>query len=153
MLSSGGRHEGVDRMRSYLIVANLTLAGDRLWDVVRARMDEGPCRFHVLAPATHDPMMGAWTEVEARAQAAERVDRALARLRELGAEATGEVGDIRTVDATLDALRGHDYDEIIISTLPPNASRWLRLDLVSRLRRAVPVPVTHVIGQPEHVGA
>jgi hypothetical protein len=140
-------------MRSYLIVANLTLGGDALWEEVRARMREGPCRFHVLAPAAHDPLAGSWTEDQARGEAAERLDRALARLRELGAEATGEVGDIRAIDATLDALGASTYDEVIISTLPPNLSRWLRLDLVSRLRRAVDIPVTHVIGQAEHAEA
>ena len=137
-------------MGNYLIVANLTLGGEHLWEEVRERMAGGQCHFHVLVPAATDPMAGSWTIEEARADATERLGRALERLGALGAEADGEVGDIRTIDATLDALRDHDYDEIIISTLPPNASRWLRLDLVSRLRRAVSVPVTHVIGQPEH---
>lgn len=137
-------------MRSYLIVANLTLAGDALWDEVRQRMEEGPARFHVLVPASVESMAGSWTEDEARHDAAGRLDRALQALRELGAEADGEVGDIRAIDATLDALREHSYDEVIISTLPPNVSRWLKLDLVSRLERAVDVPVTHVIGEHEH---
>lgn len=141
-------------MRRHLIVANLTLAGEPLWEEVRARMHEGPCHFHVLVPAGHDPLApGTWTIEEARAEAAERLERALARLRELGADAEGEVGDIRAIDATLDALRERSYDEIIVSTLPPRISRWLRLDLVSRLERAVDVPVTHVIGQPERAEA
>ena len=136
-------------MRSYLIVANLTLGGEHLWEAVRARMAEGPCHFHVLVPAAHDPMAGSWVDEEARVAAAERLSRALTRLEQLGVKADGEVGDIRTIDATLDVLREHSYDEIIVSTLPPNVSRWLKLDLVSRLRRSVDVPVTHVIGEPD----
>lgn len=136
-------------MQHILVVANLTLGGEQLWQEVRARLDQGPCRFHVLAPATHDPMAGTWALEDAQHEAAERLRRALERLAELDCEADGEVGDIRAIDATLDALRDADYDEIIISTLPPTVSRWLRLDLVSRLRRTVDVPVTHVVGEPE----
>jgi hypothetical protein len=39
-------------MRRYLVVANQTLVGDELLGRVRERMREGPCRFHVLVPAT-----------------------------------------------------------------------------------------------------
>jgi hypothetical protein len=138
-------------MRSYLIVANLTLGGEHLWEEVRARMSEGSCRFHVLVPAAYDPGSWSWSEEQAAGEAGARLERALQRLQNLGAEADGEVGDIRTIDATLDALQDHSYDEIIISTLPPGASRWLKMDLVSRLRRAVDIPVTHVIGEAEHV--
>lgn len=136
-------------MRHYLIVANLTLGGDDLWDQVRARMEQGPCRFHVLAPAAHDPKEGTWSEQEASAAARARVERALTHLRDMGAEADGEVGDIRSLDSTLDALRVHEYDEVILSTLPPGVSRWLGMDLPSRLRRTIDVPVTHVVGEAE----
>ncbi len=137
-------------MRSYLIVANLTLCEPHLLDAVRERADAGPCRFHVLVPAAH-PSSGTWTEADTRAAAAQRLESMLATLREQDIEVDGEVGDIRAIDATLDALRHDDYDEIIISTLPPGASRWLRMDLVSRLQRAVPVPVTHVVAEPARV--
>lgn len=139
-------------MRQYLVIANLTLGGDALWREVRERLDDGPCSFHVLVPATHQALGGAWTEDEARQRAATRLVHALEELERLGAEADGEVGDIRTIDATLDALRERDYDEIIISTLPRNASRWLGMDLVSRMRRATLVPITHVIGEPDPAG-
>jgi hypothetical protein len=138
-------------MRRILIVANLTLGGPHLLEAVRERMADGPCSFHVLVPSSHAAMSGSWTEDEARTDAEERMEQMLRTLEGLGAGATGQVGDIRAIDATLDALRDSDYDEIIISTLPPNASRWLRLDLVSRLERAVDVPVTHVIATPSHV--
>ena len=139
-------------MRHYLLIANLTLGGDALWEQVVSRLSAGDCRFHVMVPATHDPLANTWSEEEATAAARQRLERTLTRLQELGAEATGEVGDFRAIDAALDALRAHSYDEVIVSTLPPTVSRWLRVDFVSRLRRAVDVPVTHVIGEPEHAG-
>jgi hypothetical protein len=138
-------------MRRILIVANLTLGGRHLLDAVRERIEEGPCSFHVLVPASRASMSGSWTEDEAKMEAEERMAQMLSTLREHGTEATGQVGDIRAIDATLDALRDADYAEIIVSTLPPNASRWLRLDLVSRLERAVDIPVTHVVAAPAHV--
>lgn len=39
-------------MRCYLVVANQTLGGDHLHEIVRTRIDAGACRFHVLVPAT-----------------------------------------------------------------------------------------------------
>lgn len=134
-------------MRHYLIVANLTLGGDPLWAEVTTRLEQGPSRFHVVVPASHDPMAGSWTVQQAREEAAARLERTLNELERLGAEATGEVGDIRAVDALLDALRQESYDEVIVSTLPAHASRWLRMDLVSRVRRASDVPVTHVVSE------
>lgn len=134
-----------------LVVANLTLCGPHLLEEVDERVARGPCEVHVLVPANRSAMSGTWTEDEARAEAEDRLMSMLATLDDRGIKATGQVGDIRAIDATLDALRDTDYDEVIISTLPPNASRWLRLDLVSRLERAVDVPVTHVVAQPAQV--
>lgn len=138
-------------MRRILIVANLTLCEPHLLELVEDRMGAGACRFHLLVPASHAAMDGTWTEDEARVAAEERLSAMQQALTERGAEVTGQIGDIRAIDATLDALREADYDEVIISTLPPNASRWLRLDLVSRLQRAVDVPVTHVVAESARV--
>ena len=41
-----------------------------------------------------------------------------------------------------DALRDVPADEIVLFTLPPGVSRWLALDLPSRVRAHVKVPVT-----------
>ncbi|QBI19720.1 hypothetical protein ER308_09275 [Egibacter rhizosphaerae] len=138
-------------MRQYLIVANLTLGRAELWREVRERMTAGPCRFHVLAPAAHEPRSGAYTEVQNEGEAAQRVEHMLARLHEMGAEATSEIGDIRPFDAVLDTIErdGPIYDEILLSTLPASVSKWLGLDLVSKLRRNLDIPITHVIGATE----
>lgn len=132
-------------MRRYLVVANLTLGGEHLLRLLRERVAQGPCAFHVLVPASADPHV--WTHDEASDYqlAARRLDEALERFEELHAEVTGEVGDHRPVDAVLDALRHGHFDEVVLSTLPAGASRWLRMDLVNRVRRAVDVPVTHVV--------
>ncbi|HEY7702708.1 MAG TPA: hypothetical protein VIB02_10380, partial [Candidatus Limnocylindrales bacterium] len=85
-----------------------------------------------------------WDEGPARSTAQERLDDMLERLREMGADADGEVGDRDPVMAVRDALRRREVDEVIVSTLPRGLSRWLGEDVPSRLRDSVRVPVTVV---------
>jgi hypothetical protein len=127
-----------------LIVANQTAGGPHLKAVVRARMQKGPCRFTLLVPAT-PPDERFWTEGEARALAQQRMEQALAGLRELGADVTGVVGDPRPIHAIADVLSGEPHDEIIVSTLPAGVSRWLKQDLPHRIERTFRLPVTHVV--------
>jgi hypothetical protein len=135
-------------MRRYLIVGNQTLGGGALLAKVRALHQGGPSSFHVLVPMT-PPADHPWTEGEIRATAAERLERCLQRFAAEGMEATGEVGDAHPVDAISDVmLRGESFDAIVLSTLRPGASRWLRWDLLNRVRR-FGLPVQHVVGEPE----
>ena len=136
-------------MPRYLVVANQTLGGAALLDLLQRRVAQGQVRLHVLVPAT--PSSTGWhshdaaTDVEA---ASERLDRALQAFADLGAhEVTGEIGTARVVDGIGDVLRrdaGDPYDEIILSTLPAGPSRWLAMDLPSRIQRVHDVPLTHV---------
>ena len=131
-------------MRSYLIVANQTLTSESLRDAIAARLAEGPVRTHVVVPLS--PVGGrlTWDEHESRGVAQERLDEVLGRLRAMGAEADGEVGDRDPVMAVRDALRHREVEEVIVSTLPKGLSRWLGEDVPSRLRDSVAVPVTVV---------
>ena len=136
-------------MRRYLVVANQTLGGESLLEAIRARMAGGPCSFHVVVPATPPAEYLTWTEGDAAAIAQARLDRALARFGEVGADASGAVGDRNPILAIEDALRDQEFDEIILSTLPPGISRWLKLDLPSRVIDHFRLPVTHVVAEPE----
>jgi hypothetical protein len=131
-------------VRSYLIVANQTLTSRSLTDAITARLTDGPVRTHVVVPLS--PVGGrlTWDEQASRQVAQTRLDEVLARLRAMGAEADGEVGDRDPVMAVRDALRGREVDEVIVSTLPMGLSRWLGEDVPSRLRDSVRVPVTVV---------
>ena len=135
-------------MRSYLIVANQTLTSRSLTDAITARLADGPIRTLVVVPLS--PVGGrlTWDEQASREVAQARLDEVLKRLREMGADAAGEVGDRDPVMAVRDALRGREVDEVIVSTLPKGLSRWLGEDVPSRLRDAVRVPVT-VVTQDE----
>jgi hypothetical protein len=136
-------------MRRYLVVANQTLGGEPLIERVRRCIAEGPCRFHIVVPATPRGELLTWTEGKSTAIAQQRLDDALARFRELGAEADGAVGDKNPILAIEDALRHTEFDEIILSTLPPGVSRWLKLDLPSRVAGRFDIPVTHVVSEVE----
>lgn len=140
-------------MRSYLIVANQTLTSESLREAIRARLADGPIRTHVVVPLS--PVGGrlTWDEHESRSVAEDRLEDVLARLREMGAEADGEVGDRDPVMAVRDALRSREVDEVIVSTLPRGLSRWLGEDVPSRLRDSVRVPVTVVTETDAEAGA
>lgn len=135
-------------MHHYLVVANQTLVGEPLVAKVGELMAAGPCRFFLVVPATHPHHHVMWTEGDATAIARRRLDEALACLRAMGADVDGDVGDERPVDAVGDAIRaGPPFDAIILSTLPPGASRWLHQDLPHRLARTFELPIVHVAGK------
>jgi hypothetical protein len=138
-------------MRTYLIVANQTLASPTLAAAVAERMAGDQARFYVVVPATAVGKGLTWDERDARAAAQERLDAVLARLLEMGVEASGEVGPSDPIEAVHDALRSHPVDEIILSTLPAGISRWLGQDVPSRLKGSVEIPVTVVTAPRESV--
>ena len=157
-------------MTRYLVIANQTLGGEELLEVVRDRMARGDASFHVLVPGTaprelvwagaYDAFLAAEgfvppvsvpepeedgdTEDDGLAVARERLATALARLRGLGAVADGEVGDPDPVVAACQALERERFDEVILSTLPAGLSKWIAMDLPSRFARKLDVPLTHV---------
>ncbi|HSL75680.1 MAG TPA: hypothetical protein VK867_01960 [Candidatus Limnocylindrales bacterium] len=131
-------------MRSYLIVANQTLTSESLREAITARLADEPVRTYVVVPMSPGTGRLSWDEQESRTVAKARLDDMLERLREMGAEADGEVGDRDPVMAVRDALRRREVDEVIVSTLPRGLSRWLGEDVPSRLRESVRVPVTVV---------
>lgn len=138
-------------MDRYLVVANQTLGGDALMRRLRQLVDSGPCTLHVLVPASADPTQAFHDNDIERELAWQRLDEAKQRFAPLGVEVTGEVGDHRPSDAVIDLLdRGETFDRILVSTLHTGISRWLRLDAVSRIERAVDIPVEHLVDEPAH---
>jgi hypothetical protein len=139
--------------RRILVVANQTACGDDLLEVIGSRLRDGPCRFMLLVPATPPAEHATWTEGSAKSLAKRRVTEALERFREVGTvDAEGVVGDPHPVQAIDDVLLDHGFDEIILSTLPPGVSRWLRLDLPRRVEQKFGLPVTTVIASRQLTG-
>lgn len=132
--------------RTVLVVANETLAGDELVDAVRRRAEQGPIRVVVIAPV-NEPRAGYVVyEDSRRAAAGRRLDRTVARLREAGIPAHGNVSDTGPLEAVKDLIQMEPVDELIVSTHPEAKSGWLRRHLIEEIRRVVrPRPVEHVV--------
>lgn len=122
-----------------LVLANRTAAGDPLFAELKRRADASPHRFTVIVPQDGG-------EGHHVAEARERLTTLLDRLREEDIPATGGIGDPDPFTAVMNALQFYRVDEIVISTLPRMRSRWLRADLIDRVKRATAAPVEHVVG-------
>ena len=150
-------------MRQILLVANQSLGGERLKEVVRERIGQGPCTFTIvvpIVPASADVissvgadgtdvflrMSGSSTTYEsARIQAVRRLAAAIQALKDLGAASVdGDTGAQDPVEAVGHCLKAQSYDEIILSTLPKTVSRWLHQDVPHRIQRKYKIPVTTV---------
>jgi hypothetical protein len=128
-----------------LVVAHKTAATKPLLDAVRERAQRGPARFTLLVP---NPTHGLHKVIDAEdvgaGEARTVLDGALPKLSEAaGTPVEGIVGDPDPSAAVQDAINLRGYDEIIISTLSPKVSRWLRLDLPSKVS-GMGLPVTTV---------
>jgi Universal stress protein family len=132
--------------RRILVAANETVGGETLRDTIRAQTAGARAEILVVTPALNSPLRH-WVSDDdgAREAAQERLDRSLARLRDAGVEARGEIGDGEPLQAIEDALRTFGADEIIISTHPEGRSHWLERGVVSNARERFDLPITHVV--------
>ena len=139
-------HEGATEPKIVLVVANETLVGDELLEALKRRAAKGRIRAHVVAPVTEPSAGYVVYEDSRRAAAGRRLQRTLARLREAGIPALGDVVDHGPLDAVKDALAQERVDEVIVSTHPATRSGWLRRNLVEEVRRvAGERPVEHIV--------
>src|SRR3954447_13166294 len=132
-----------------LVVANRTAASPALLDAVRERAARGACTFTLLVPHTSasglhrlvDPADQGQSEAEAT------VELAVPLLEDAaGAHVESLIGDAEPLAAIQDAINLNGFDEIIISTLPSRVSRWMKLDLPSKVK-GLGLPVTTVTAQ------
>lgn len=132
-------------MRTILAVANETIGGQAMIDAVLEKAGDGDSRVVICVPRAQ-PRHGNIIYDDAVYDAAQtRIDLARGFLRQQGVNAVGDVGDPDPYTATMDAVAEFAPDEIIISTLPAQASGWLRRDLIERIEGATGLPVTHVV--------
>jgi hypothetical protein len=131
-----------------LVVANRTAATPALLAAVRDRVAKGPARFTLLIPSSaHGLHRLVDPEDQGQSEAEQTLELALPLLEEAaGGPVEGMVGDANPMDAISDAVNLHGYDEIIISTLPTRVSRWLKLDLPSKVG-GLGLPVTTITAQ------
>jgi glyoxylase-like metal-dependent hydrolase (beta-lactamase superfamily II) len=132
-----------------LVLANVTAPSGDLIDAIKQRAAKGPIDVTLLMPG-HGPGLSGREAVRGR------LDAALAAWREAGIEAEGICGDANPLDALAETWDPRRHDEVIVSTLPGQSSRWIAGDLPARVGKFTGAPVTHVVAndmRPEpHAG-
>ena len=122
------------KKKSVLVVANRTASTQRLLDEIARRSEREPTRFTLLIPDAPNRKAADWT-----------LETAIPLLRRAARGPVDHlVGGPDPFIAVQAAVRDHDFDEIIISTLPKRISKWLRSDLIHRVER-LGLPVTAVV--------
>lgn len=139
-------------MPHILVVANQTIGGAKLLDLVRERAQQPDTSFTLVVPMTKPRSGYVIYDDAVRDSAQVRLDLTLSYLRGEEVVASGDLGDEDPYTATLDAIHELNPDEVIISTLPHSSSGWLRRDLIERIQDASGAPVTHVISDMDADG-
>jgi hypothetical protein len=129
-----------DEMKRTLVVANQTVGGKPLLDLLKRKAAEEPRKFIVISPEGGEP----GPEDDAR-----RLAHTIKMLEDEGLEAIGQVVHADPYVAIQNALESYAPDDIVISTFPETRSGWLRSDLVGRVEAATSKPVEHVVVDEE----
>lgn len=138
---------GGDGKFRLLVIANETVQGAALLKEIGDRCRDRRCEVMVVTPALASSRASHWASDidEAIELARQRMELSLIELARLGLKASGEIGDSDPNMAIEDALRVFPADEIVISTHPPDRSRWLEHGVVDKARERIDLPITHVV--------
>ena len=131
-----------------LVVANRTSESPDLVAALKERGAGGVAEFTLLLPATAHGLAWAADMSAGEDEARTHLQPLVERLRAAGLELSdAKLGDPDALAAVQDEVNFNDYDEVIVSTLPLHLSKWLHLDLPSKVRAATGLPVTHVVAR------
>lgn len=129
-------------MARILVVANKTAESPELLEALKGKGTDH--QYVLVVPASGGVLEKAADPDAAREHTQPHLDAALEKLRAEGFNVEGSIGDPDPVAAVQDAVNFGQFDEIVISTLRQRASKWLKLDLPSKAKRASGLPVTHI---------
>jgi hypothetical protein len=122
-----------------LVIANLTSASPELVERLKAMAEESekPKRYVLIVP--QDGRQGHRVR-----EARQRGRRLLASLDDAGLIAAGMIGDPDPYTAIMNAVQYFYVHDILISTLPDDASQWIKDKLIDRVRASTSLPVEHI---------
>jgi hypothetical protein len=142
-------------MTRYLVVAHETVTNPELLKQVRAvREQEGEAEFVLLVPATpvRHLLFRRGDVHDADVAARKLADRARALFAKRGVPLSdvrvGAPDPIEAIDGEVELNPG--YAGFIISTLPEEKSRWLRMDLPRAVGSKYGLPVYHVVAAQDY---
>jgi hypothetical protein len=118
-----------------LVVATRTVASEDLISRLKGRAAERPHRYTIISPPSGQAT---------REETCERLARTLAELYRSDIDATGQPMSPEPLAAVRNAIEHYRIDEILISTLAGEQSKWLQEGLVDKVRGLTDKPVEHV---------
>jgi len=118
-----------------LVVATQTVASPDLIAHLKRRAAERPHRYTFISPPS-----GQLT----REEVCDRLARTLAELYRSDIDATGQPMSPAPLAAIQNAIEHYRVDEILISTLAGEQSRWLQEGLIDQVRAMTDKPVEHI---------
>lgn len=126
-------------VKSVLVVASRTASSLALLEAMCELARVAPTRFTLLIPGGAKMPPG-------------QVDGALARQLTAGLTVELVLGDADPIVAVRDAWGPASFDEIIVSTLPEQTSRWMRIGLPFRIEHITGTSVRHVTDDADDCG-
>jgi hypothetical protein len=129
-----------------LVVATQTVHTPDLMRRLKERAAERPHRYTIICPRS---------EQITREQVCEDLAATLAELYREDVDATGQPMSPDPFHAVQNAIAHYRIDEVLISTLAGEQSKWLEEDLIGRVREITEKPVEHIEAgrPPEKVAA
>lgn len=118
-----------------VVVATRTVASGDLIDYLKRKASERPHRYTIICPPSGDL---------SRAEICERLARTLSELYRADIDATGQPMSPAPLAAVKNAIEHYRVDEVLISTLAGEQSRWLQEGLVEDVQSITDKPVEHV---------
>jgi hypothetical protein len=118
-----------------LVVATQTVASGQLIDHLKRAAAERPHRYTIISPPS-----GALS----RTEVCERLARTLAELYRAGIDATGQPMSPAPLAAVMNAVEHYRVDDVLISTLAGEQSKWVAEGLIDKVRAMTNKPVHHV---------
>ena len=117
-----------------LVVGTQTIASPDLIARLKERTAEKPHRYTIICPRSGDL---------SREQVCDRLATTLAEMYKSDIDATGQPMSPEPFAAIANAIDHYRIDEILISTLSGQQSRWLEEGLIDRVKEITDLPVEH----------
>jgi hypothetical protein len=123
-----------------LVVATKTVASPELIAKLKGKSADSPHRYTVISPRSGDL---------ARAEVCDRLARLLAELYRHDIDATGQPMSPEPFAAIQNAIEHYRIDEVLITTLKGEQSKWLEEGLIDDVKGISTVPIEHLEGSDE----
>jgi hypothetical protein len=128
-----------------IVLANRTAAAAELIEALVHRSERGPIHATLVMPAAGPGSAD-------RAAATERMNAVIEAWKAAGVEnCEGVVCDPVPLEALAEVWDPMRHDEVIVSTLPGQSSKWIRSDLPHAVARYTGVSVLHVVAHDPEV--